>query len=353
MTSNDIRLSALKAWLATDAAHLGLDLDTMRPASTDASFRRYFRVNSSQGSLIIMDAPPPLESTQAFVHVTELLQAADLRVPQILASEPEQGFLVLSDLGQSSYLDALRAEPRPSDAQIDAWYAAALDCLVHMQRVTDCTSLPHYNAERMLAELELFPQWYIAQHCGHKLSDAERNMLERTFQLLANRVAGQAQVFVHRDFHSPNLMLPQGDDPRPGVIDFQDAVRGPISYDLVSLLMDARTTWHEAQQLDWGIRYWEAARKAQLPVPNDIAIFHADWEWMGLQRNLRILGVFARLHHRDGKSQYLAHLPRVLDYVVQSASHDDQFRPLLKLLDKLTPPDPDTAARTAMGLSRQ
>src|SRR5690554_906884 len=160
MTSNDIRLSALKAWLATDAAHLGLDLDTMRPASTDASFRRYFRVNSPQGSLIIMDAPPPLESTQAFLHVTELLQAAKLRVPQILASEPEQGFLVLTDLGESSYLDALRADPRPSETQLDAWYAAALECLVHMQRTTNSASLPQYDAARMLAELELFPQWY-------------------------------------------------------------------------------------------------------------------------------------------------------------------------------------------------
>ncbi len=352
MTVADPRLPALREWLATQQDALQADLSSLRPASADASFRRYFRIDTAHGSRVIMDAPPPQESTQAFEQMARCLHSAGLRVPEILASEPEQGFLVLTDLGPQSFYDALQVDPRPSDAQVHGWYMATLDSLIRMQREARCEPLPEYDTERMLAELELFPQWYIERHCGHTLSEGERQMLRQTFDQLATRLAAQPRVLVHRDFHSPNLMVPLGDDPRPGVLDFQDAVRGPITYDLASLLMDARTTWDEAQQLDWGIRYWEAARKAGLPVPDDIATFHADWEWMGLQRNLRILGVFARLNHRDGKPQYLAHMPRVLGYVYQSAGHDDRFRPLLKLLDRLAPPNADTAARAAMGLAR-
>src|SRR5690606_25232557 len=193
--------------------------------------------------------------------------------------------------------------------------------------------------------LAIFPEWYIRIHCGVTLTADEQQMLTQTFHTLVERNSAQPTVLVHRDFHSPNLMLPQQDRPHaPGIIDFPDALAGPITYDLASILLDARTTWDEPQQLDWGIRYWETARKAGLPVDSDIARFHADWEWMSLQRNLRILGVFARLNHRDGKAGYLRHLPRVNGYVRQVAEHYDVFRPLLRRLDTLAAALPESAA---------
>ncbi|GAA5232464.1 phosphotransferase [Verticiella sediminum] len=330
-TPADTRLPALRAWLTQLPPSLGLALDTLRPASSDASFRRYFRLDAAGGTAIVMDAPPPHEDCAPFLHVARLLAAGGVNVPRILAEEAALGFLLLSDLGQDTFYDFLQS-PRP-DAQIHALYLGAIDELVRLQQIAP-TGLPAYDARRLADELLLFPEWYVARHCGHELTDSERMQLERVFALLAARNAAQPTVLVHRDFHSPNLMVPI-EGGAPGVIDFQDALAGPITYDIASLLMDARTTWDEPQQLDWGIRYWEAARKAGLPVNPDIAEFHADWEWMGLQRNLRILGVFARLHHRDGKPGYLRHLDRVSEYVRQAASHADAFRPLLRLMDTL------------------
>ena len=334
MPSSDVRQATLQQWLQTLPPHLGLDPDSLQPASADASFRRYFRVASAAGTRIVMDAPPEHESLTSFLTVGQRLHAVGLKVPDVLASDAAQGFLLLTDLGRHTYFDALQQTPPPSAATQHTWYLAALDALQSVQRAqTD--GLPAYDAARLHDELQLFPEWYVARHCGATLSDTERQQLDRIVALLVQRACAQPQVLVHRDFHSPNLMLPQGTDPRPGVLDYQDAVRGPITYDLVSLLMDARTTWDEPQQLDWGIRYWDMARRAGLPVADDIADFHADWEWVGLQRNLRILGVFARLNLRDGKPQYLQHMARVEGYVRQVASHFDVFKPLLRLLDRL------------------
>ncbi len=332
--SSDIRLTSLLKWLSGLPAALALELDSLEPASSDASFRRYFRLNAQQGTLIVMDAPPPQEDCHPFVDVDKRLANAGLNVPRILASNLAEGFLLLSDLGPTTYY--ARIQQGIDDTSLQNLYRDALGALVQMQ-TADHKGLPAYNAQRLKEELGLFAQWYAAVHCNSPLDQASLSAINTVFdQLVAHNVA-QPVVLVHRDFHSPNLMVcsqPQHGE-NPGILDFQDAVAGPITYDLASLVVDARTTWEEPQQIDWAIRYWELASKKGLPVPVDFADFHKDYEWMGLQRNLRILGVFARLNHRDGKAAYLAHMPRVKQYVRQVAGRYIAFKPLLRVLDQL------------------
>jgi aminoglycoside/choline kinase family phosphotransferase len=281
-----------------------------------------------------MDAPPPQEDCRPFVEVARRLAAAGLNVPQVLAQDLAQGFLLLTDLGPTTYYDSI--QDGLDDTRLQLMYRDALAALVQMQGA-DATGLPVYDKTRLKEELGLFVQWYVTVHCKVSLDASALNGLEQVFDLLVARNADQPRVLVHRDFHSPNLMHCTRPEygANPGILDFQDAVSGPITYDLASLIMDARTTWEEPQQLDWAIRYWELARKKSLPVPSDFADFHQDYEWMGLQRNLRILGVFARLHHRDGKAAYLAHMPRVNQYVRQVAGRYLAFKPLLRILDEL------------------
>lgn len=330
----DSRLDALRRWLDRHSDRLGLVQDSLAPVSGDASFRRYFRLRAAGGTLIAMDAPPPHEDCAPFVRIAGLLARGGLRVPEILAQDLEQGFLLLSDLGDRTFYEALRDGLDRDEAALQRHYRGALRALVALQRCP-ADGLPPYDEARLLEELAVFPQWYLRTHLGHAPDAGAEAALADIFGLLARRAAAQPRVLVHRDYHSPNLMLgPDGPDPAPGVIDFQDALNGPISYDIASLAMDARTTWDEARQLDWAIRYWEYARAAGLPVPDDFAHFHVDYEWMGLQRNLRILGVFARLSHRDGKHHYLDHMPRVRAYVRQVAGRYAVFRPLLRLLDQ-------------------
>ncbi len=332
--TQDPRLDALRRWLGRHADRLALVLDSLAPVSGDASFRRYFRLRAAGGTLIAMDAPPPHEDCAPFVRIAGLLAAGGLRVPEVLAQDLEQGFLLLSDLGDRTFYDALRDGLEQDEAALQRHYRGALRALVALQRCP-AGGLPPYDEARLLEELAVFPQWYLRTHLGHVPDAAAQAALADIFGLLAQRAAAQPRVLVHRDYHSPNLMLgPDGPDAAPGVIDFQDALDGPISYDIASLAMDARTTWDEARQLDWAIRYWEYARAEGLPVPDDFARFHVDYEWMGLQRNLRILGVFARLSHRDGKHHYLDHMPRVRAYVRQVAGRYGVFRPLLRLLDQ-------------------
>lgn len=327
----DPRLDALDQWLHALPDDLGLEPATLAPASGDASFRRYFRIQSARGTLIVMDAPPPHEDCLPFIQVATILSQAGLNVPAIFAQDAEQGFLLLSDLGSQTYYDAIQLGL--DDTSLQARYRQVLLTLVRMQQA-DPRSLPVYDQPRLLSELALFPQWYIGTHYGFTLDDTQHAMLERTFDTLTADNARQPRVLVHRDFHSPNLIMnASGVDQPPGVIDFQDALAGPISYDIASLVMDARTSWEEPQQLDWAIRYWEAARAALLPVPAEFAEFHRQYEWMSLQRNLRILGVFARLSHRDAKHHYLDHLPRVQAYVRQVAGRYSVFHPLMRLLD--------------------
>ncbi len=330
-SSAESRLSALKNWLHGIAGSHGLDIGSLRPASSDASFRRYYRLGTASGTAIAMDAPPGQEDCRPFVHVTGLLAQAGLTVPAILAQDLQQGFLLLSDLGEQTYYQAIQAGL--DDARLQKLYRDAIAALVRMQGAST-TGLPAYDAGRLAQELAVFPEWYAQRHCQASLGAAENTVLEETFAALIADNIKQPSVLVHRDFHSPNLMVGAAQE-NPGIIDYQDALVGPLSYDIASLVMDARTTWEEAQQLDWAIRYWEAARAAGLAVPGDFSDFHRAYEWMGLQRNLRILGVFARLSHRDGKHHYLDHIPRVNTYVRQVAGRYNVFRPLLRLLDKL------------------
>ncbi|WP_420177765.1 aminoglycoside phosphotransferase family protein [Kerstersia gyiorum] len=329
----DARLALLRNWLASLPASLTLATDSLRPASSDASFRRYFRLDSGvHGTLIVMDAPPPQEDCRPFIDICKRLQSSGVHVPALLAENPEQGLLLLSDLGAQTYFE--RLQQQPAEAEIETLYQGAIESLIRVQQAP-AAGLPLFDQATLLAELSVFEEWYLNRHHGVTLSDTERNCLSQIFETLTAHNADQTQVLVHRDYHSPNLMVPTGNSNQPGVIDFQDARLGPISYDLASLLLDARTTWEEARQLDWAIRYWEQARRAGLPVPDDFAVLHQDYEWMGLQRNLRILGVFARLNHRDGKAWYLAHLPRLNGYVRQVCGRYRQFTPLLRILDRV------------------
>jgi len=327
----------LAQWLAPLADVHGFDPATLAPVSDDASFRRYFRVrgvDAMQGDLIVMDAPPSHEDCRPFVHVAGLLREAGVNVPAILAQDVTQGFLLLSDLGARNYAQAIRQGL--DDVHLQTLYRQAIGTLVKMQQArTD--GLPTCDQNRLLQELAVFPEWYVKRYYGIVLADEDAAQLAQCFEHLVQDNLCQPQVLVHRDFHSPNLMLctEASHGANPGVIDFQDALIGPITYDLASLVTDARITWEEAQQLDWAIRYWESARSAGLPVAGDFADFHRAYEWMGLQRNLRILGVFVRLCLRDGKPGYLAHIPRVLGYVRQVTTRYRQFHFLTRLLDRL------------------
>lgn len=325
--AEDHRLHELQQWLAALAAP-SIAPTSLRPASSDASFRRYFRVEDDAGrSYIAMDAPPPQEDVRPFIHVAELFGNTGVSVPDIIAQDVERGFLLLSDLGSTTYLQLLT----PDNAH--KLYLDAIDALVQIQIHSRPAVLPEYDRALLLRELMLFPEWYIGKHLGLTMTEAQTATLNKVFDaLLANNLA-QPQVFVHRDYHSRNLMvLAEGN---PGILDFQDAVYGPITYDLASLLRDAYIQWDEEIVLDWAIRYWERAKRAGLPVNPDIDSFYRDFEYMGLQRHLKVLGIFARLYHRDGKDGYLKDLPLVMEYTRKAAHRYKELAPLVKLLDEL------------------
>ncbi len=330
-TGQDARLDQLITWLGQTPA---AQATAIEPASADASFRRYFRVYLPAGeSLIVMDAPPPQENVASFLRMNAILRAAELHAPEVLAAEPEAGFLLLEDLGRQTYLQAFADLDRHA---CNSLMREAIAALVRLQTI-ELTSLPadfpRYDAALLRRELELFPEWYVRRHRGCELSTSERENLERSFALLIGFALAQPQVLVHRDYMPRNLMrLPQGN---PGILDHQDAVIGPISYDLASLLRDAFHSWEEEQQIDWAVRYWEAARRARLPVPEDFGAFYRDLEWMGLQRHLKVLGIFARIHYRDGKPHYLPDTPRFIGYVRHTAGRYEAFTPLLRLLDRI------------------
>ncbi len=304
---------------------------TCEPASADASFRRYFRIVPATPafgapSLIAMDAPPPQEDCRPYVRVAAMLVAAGVNAPRVLAQDLDRGYLLLTDLGVRTYQSALDA------TTARALYSDALDALILWQRASQPGVLPEYDTALLRRELDLFPDWYVARHLGLVLDDADRRTLEHAFaRILANNLA-QPRVYVHRDYHSRNLMVTT---PNPGVLDFQDAVYGPITYDLASLLRDAYVAWDEEVQIDLAARYWERARAAGLPVATDFAAFWRDFEWMGVQRQLKVLGIFARLAHRDGKTGYVADMPRVLAYLTAALARYDELRPLSALVARL------------------
>jgi len=303
---------------------------SLTPASADASFRRYFRVALNDHTLIAMDAPPPQENCVPFVHASEVFAKAGLNVPHVLEQDIAQGFLLLSDLGDTTYLMALNQADVRNKA--DDLYRDAYMALIKMQLASQEGVFPDYDEALLAREMQLFPEWYIAKHLQIELDEAQKEVLQKTFALLNNNVLNQAQVYVHRDYHSRNLMVC---DVNPGILDFQDADYGAITYDLVSLLKDAYIYWEEDQVLDWAVRYWQAARKAHLPVPQDFAVFYRDFEWMGAQRHLKVLGIFARLYYRDGKEGYLKDMPLVMDYLRRTCARYIELKPLLRLLDEL------------------
>jgi len=320
----DARRAALERWLAPQLAGASF---TLAAASEDASFRRYFRARTEDGrTCIVMDAPPDKEDCAPFVRVASLLREAGLNAPQVLAQDLALGFLLLTDLGTKTFLDVL------DEANADALMQDAIDALVRWQLASRPGVLPPYEEALLEREMNLFPEWYIARHVGATLSAGRQGELRQIQALLARSALAQPAVYVHRDYMPRNLML---SEPNPGVLDFQDAVAGPITYDLVSLLRDAFLSWSEERVLDWSVRYWEKAKRAALPVDADFGEFWRALEWMGLQRHLKVLGIFARLTYRDGKPKYVADTPRFVGYAGAVARRYPALAPLARLLDEL------------------
>ncbi|MDT8990500.1 phosphotransferase [Curvibacter sp. APW13] len=355
--NDPVRQALFLQWLWAIAPQHGLRTDTVRLASADASFRRYLRVDSDQGSRIIMDAPPDKENCLPFVQIDRLMQAAGLRVPEILAWDEAHGFMLLSDLGSQTLMQTIDPEAPPPLAA----YLEAVDVLVQWQKASQPGVLPPYDEALLRRELELFPDWYIAQHRGVSLDEAQRKTLDEAFTRIVRANLASPSVYVHRDFMPRNLMVgvdvaptlgagasslpPEGaiaarGGPAPlthklGVLDFQDAVYGPITYDIASLMRDAFLSWDEEFCLDVTIRYWDKARKAGLPVGDDFGDFYRAVEWMGLQRHLKVAGIFARLTLRDGKPKYLADTPRFIHYIRATCSRYIELKPLLRLVESI------------------
>jgi aminoglycoside/choline kinase family phosphotransferase len=329
--SDPDRRAAFERWLAPLAAAHGLREESLRPASADASFRRYLRIDAGDGaSLIVMDAPPQHEDVRPFVHVAGLIAAAGLHGPSVLASDVERGFLLLSDLGDSLYLDALR---EASAAQADALMRDAIRALVQWQVHVPADQLPPFTDALLERDLGLFPEWCVQREFGLAWTPAEQERWRALCVQLVASAQAQPRVAVHRDWMPRNLMLA---DPNPAILDFQDAVSGPIAYDMASLLRDAFISWDEEREIDWAARYWEAARRAALPVADDFGEFWRQLEWMGLQRHLKVLGIFCRLKHRDGKPKYSEDLPRFFAYATRVATRYRELGPLLALIEPLS-----------------
>ncbi|AOG21772.1 aminoglycoside phosphotransferase family protein [Acidovorax sp. RAC01] len=341
------RETAFHAWLGPLAQTHQLLPATLRPASADASFRRYLRIDSATGeSRIVMDAPPDKENCAPFVQVQALMAAANLNVPQILAWDQPGGFMLLSDLGGQTLIERLNPE-RPQDAY--AWYQQATDVLLTWQKASQPGVLPAYDEALLRRELALFPDWYLGQHRGVTLDATQQATLQSAFNTIVAHNLAAPSVYVHRDFMTRNLMAPASPGAPLGVLDFQDAVYGPITYDIASLLRDAFISWEEEFVIDITVRYWEKARKAGLLGANsasgwgdDFGEFYRAVEWMGLQRHLKVAGIFARLTLRDGKPKYLADAPRFMGYIRATANRYRQLGPLLKMLDQIEGTEPVT-----------
>ncbi|WP_091532172.1 aminoglycoside phosphotransferase family protein [Fontimonas thermophila] len=323
MDAADLRAQTARQWAL---AQLGLQQAEFAPASADASFRRYFRIRDGVRSWIVMDAPPEREPLAPFVTVAGLLHAAGLNAPRILAEDRMRGYLLLTDLGQQTFLQVL------DEHNADALMSDAITALIRWQCSTRSGVLPPYDAALLKRELDLFPDWYVGRHLQRALSARQREVLTAIEHRLIGSALAQPRVFVHRDYMPRNLMFT---DPNPGILDFQDAVEGPISYDVISLLRDAFLSWPEARVEHWLRQYWTAARAAGLPVDADFAAFRRACDFMGVQRHLKVIGIFARIHYRDGKPHYLADVPRFIGYVRGVAARYAELAPLLQLFDEL------------------
>lgn len=332
MPDEDIRLQYLEDWLAQQLPGLfavrgwgAVPAATLTPASSDASFRRYFRWQGAGRSLIVMDAPPQ-ENCAPFVTIAGLLAEAAINVPQILAADLERGFLLLNDLGRQTYLDVIN----PDNA--GQLFADALQALLAFQQLPMDRALPSYDDALLRRELQLFPEWYVQRHLGVELSPKQQAAWQRVSQLLIDSALAQPKVLVHRDYMPRNLML---SEPNPGVLDFQDAVYGPVTYDVTSLFKDAFLSWPEARVRAWLEDYWRQARAVGIPVQAELEEFLRASDLMGVQRHLKVIGIFARICHRDGKPKYLGDVPRFFAYIDAVVARRPELVELAGLLAEL------------------
>lgn len=335
-----VRQTLFEQWLASLTQHHALRPDSLRAASADASFRRYLRIDTHNGqSLIVMDAPPDKENCQPFVHVQSLMAQVGLPVPQVLAWDEANGFMLLSDMGSRTLIEILSPE-KPRDAE--AWYREATDLLLRWQLASKPGVLPAYDEALLRREIQLFPDWYIDKHRQFSLDATQQATLAKAFDAIVAHNLAAPSVYVHRDFMTRNLMLPAQAAGGLSILDFQDAVYGPVTYDIASLLRDAFITWEEDFVIDITVRYWEKARKAGLVGAtsasgwgDDFGEFYRGVEWMGLQRHLKVAGIFARLTLRDGKPKYLADAPRFIHYIRTTCDRYRQLGPMLKVIDAI------------------
>jgi aminoglycoside/choline kinase family phosphotransferase len=326
--SNDSRLLQLKAWLSQSQSWTDFRIE---PASADASFRRYFRIYQQDQCYIAMDAPPDKEDSQPFLAISERLAKTGVHVPHIYASSLAQGFILLEDLGTMPYQTALQ-----SVDQANQLYADAMQALIQMQQA-DQQGLESYDNERLQTEMQLMPDWFLKVHLGLQLSAQQSAIISETFAKLLRVIAEQPQGFVHRDYHSRNLMHVSQNN--PGIIDYQDAVYGALTYDLVSLLRDCYVCWSQTQVERWALHYRDQAVAAKIMPMVEDATFLRWFDWMGLQRHIKVLGIFARLWHRDGKAHYLNDLPLTLSYVLSVAQKYEEMQPLAQLFHELNIPE--------------
>jgi aminoglycoside/choline kinase family phosphotransferase len=326
--ASDSRLALLTRWVTEDLGFRGTRIE---PASADASFRRYFRVTRDTDTYIVMDAPPDKEALGPFVHVAQILAAIGLNVPVVLARDMPRGLLLLSDLGTRLYLDALAAE-----SEVDRLYADAIRALVKMQTGgAGAGGLPPYDRTLLVREMELMPEWFLKRHLRISLGGAERGMLERLFEALVQNALAQPATLVHRDYHSRNLLV--SERANPGILDFQDAVRGAVTYDLVSLLKDCYVAWPAERVRNWALQFREQLLAAGFAAAADESEFMRWFDLMGLQRHIKVLGIFARLYYRDGKPGYLKDLRRVLAYARDAAELYPETLEFAEYLERIDP----------------
>ncbi|MGP0173197.1 aminoglycoside phosphotransferase family protein [Pseudomonas sp. NCHU5208] len=313
MSEHDVRLQQLRTWLAEKLPALfaargwgEVPQAELTAASSDASFRRYFRWQAGERSLILMDAPPPQENCAPFVRIAALLASAGVHVPEVLAADLEQGFLILDDLGRQTYLEVIDAD------NADELFDDAIEALLLQQRLPLDGDLPHYDEALLRRELQLFPEWYVQRHLGRTFTPEQEAAWQRVSRLLIDSALAQPKVLVHRDFMPRNLMR---STPNPGVLDFQDAVYGPVTYDITCLFKDAFLSWPEERVRGWLQDYWQRAGQAGIPVQPSLDEFLRASDLMGVQRHLKVIGIFARICHRDGKPKYLGDVPRFFSYI--------------------------------------
>lgn len=333
MPDQDVRLQHLKVWLDEQLAILFAEHDwgavppaTLTAASSDASFRRYFRWEGEGRSFVVMDAPPPQENCKPFVDIAFLLAKSGINVPKIYAEDLERGFLLLNDLGNKTYLDVIDSE------NADDLFHDALQALLAFQQLPMVAPLPGYDVALLRRELELFPEWYVKRELGVEFDATQQSLWQRASDLLIDSALAQPKVLVHRDYMPRNLML---SEPNPGVLDFQDAVYGPVTYDVTCLFKDAFLSWPEERVLGWLENYWQQAGALGIPVQPDLQDFLRASDLMGVQRHLKVIGIFARICHRDGKPRYLADVPRFFAYIETVVDRRPELAELAELLESL------------------